>query len=138
MCNLTVTRECDADFEGIAPVLWFGQSARDAAQHAIRRQAVARRHALEPGMQGFISLRRWAQGPRRQSGTHAAADRNRSWCLASATGSICSLPSRIAASAARASRAVTLPVIPPLSSSRVRIIATSPKGEGLRRGSRRP
>ena len=36
VCNLTVTRECDADFEGIAPVLWFGQSARDAAQHAIR------------------------------------------------------------------------------------------------------
>src|SRR5277367_4933918 len=52
-CHLTVTSERDADIEGIAPTPRFGQSARDAAQHAMRGQAVKRRYAFEPRVQGL-------------------------------------------------------------------------------------
>jgi hypothetical protein len=131
---LAVCGEGDADFEGIAPALRFGQSARDTAQHPVRGQAVKCCDTFEPRVQGFAVVRRWTNRPGRKGGIHAAAERNRSWCLTSATGSMCSLPSRMAASGVRASSAVTLPVMPPLSSRSVRIIAASPKGRGLAQG----
>lgn len=68
--NLAVCGESDADFEGIAPALWFGQSARDAAQHPVCGQAVTRRDALEPRVQGFAIVRRWTNRPGLKSGTH--------------------------------------------------------------------
>src|ERR1700721_2654579 len=75
--NPAVTGEGDADFEGIAPALGFGQSARDAAQHPMCGKAVTRRDALKPRVQGFAVVGRWTHRPGRKGGTHAAADRNR-------------------------------------------------------------